>query len=47
MPHSFVIEICQGVAFDAGSLIVAAVCLFISVFCSYASPPQGQADELV
>ena len=47
VPHSFVIEICQGVAFDAGSLIGAAVCLCISVIWSYASLLQAQSDELV
>ena len=47
VPHSFVIEICQGVAFDAGSLIGAAVCLCISVIWSYASLLQEQSDELV
>ena len=47
VPHSFVIAICQGVAFDAGSLIGAAVCLFVSVIWSYASLLQEQSDELV
>ena len=47
VPHSFVIEICQGVAFDAGSLIGAAVCLCISAIWSYASLLQEQSDELV
>lgn len=47
VPHSFVIEICQGVALDAGSLIGAVVCLFISAIWSYASLLQEQSDELV
>ena len=47
VPHSFVIEICQGIAFDAGSLIGAVVCLFISAIWSYASLLQEQSDELV
>ena len=47
VPHSFVIEICQGVTFDAGSFIGAVVCLFISAIWSYASLLQEQSDELV
>ena len=47
VPHSFVIEICQGATFDAGSFIGAVVCLFISAIWSYASLLQEQSDELV
>lgn len=47
VPHSFVIEICQGVTFDTGSFIGAVVCLFISAIWSYASLLQEQSDELV
>lgn len=45
--HSFVIAIGQGVTFDAGSLVGAIICLFISVIWSYASLLQEQSDELV
>jgi hypothetical protein len=47
VPHSFVIEICQGATLDAGSFIGAVVCLFISAIWSYASLLQEQSDELV
>lgn len=47
VPHSFVIEICQGATFDTGSFIGAVVCLFISAIWSYASLLQEQSDELV
>lgn len=47
VPHSFVIEICQGATFDMGSFIGAVVCLFISAIWSYASLLQEQSDELV
>lgn len=47
VPHSFVIVFCQGVAFDVGSIIGAAVCLFVSAIWSYASLLQEQSDELV
>ena len=47
VPHSFVIEICQGTTFDTGSFIGAVVCLFISAIWSYASLLQEQSDELV
>ena len=47
VPHSFVIEICQGATLDAGSFIGAVVCLFISAIWSYASLLQEQSDQLV
>ena len=47
VPHSFVIEICQGATFDTGSFIGAVVCLFISAIWSYASLLQGDMSYLI